>query len=59
MLVVADLAFIKLGSLWSVIWRPYGTFVVFWSVSGNRGATDAVCPIYVTEIEHNVTDTAE
>jgi hypothetical protein len=56
--VVTDLTFIKPISLWSVKWRPYETFGVFRSVGDNQGATDAVCLIFGTEIEHTATDTA-
>ena len=56
--MVRDLTFIKPVSLWSVIRRPYETFDVLRSVGDNEGATDAVCLIFGTEIEHNATHTA-
>ena len=55
--MVTGLTFIKPVSLWSVIWRTYEIFYVFRSVGDNQGATDAVCLIFGTEIEHNATDT--
>ena len=56
--MVRDLTFIKPVSLWSVIRRPYETFDVLRSVGDNEGATDTVCLIFGTEIEHNATHTA-